>query len=208
MRILKYLLLILLLLFVGFSVFVSTQSADFNLVKSKIIKSSKVAVFNYVNDFSNWNSFISLNNPSKKYNFSTVTSGKGAIIDWSSLSESGKIKNVSVVENATINQNYERGSGVFDEPSVYEQTRDGEESNYRSQQQYNELQKQQYRAAMSTFDDEQSVSSMELLFNWLTCRENSFEEKKTGKKAFNPEGMEFDVLTHSSDPYAQHGICR
>lgn len=104
MRILKYILLIFLLLFVGFSVFVSTQSADFNLVKSKIIKSSRVTVFNYVNDFNNWNSFISLNTSSKKYNFSTITSGKGAIIDWSSLSESGKIKNISVVENGVINQ--------------------------------------------------------------------------------------------------------
>ncbi len=104
MRILKYLFLIFLLLFVGFSVFVSTQSADFNLVKTKIIKSPRVTVFNYVNDFSNWNSFIALNNAPKKYIFSTITSGKGAIINWNSLSESGKIKNNSIYNNVSINQ--------------------------------------------------------------------------------------------------------
>lgn len=89
-------------------------------------------------------------------------------------------------------------SGVFDEPSIREpftedrqQTKPGTNQNY---------------GAYSTFDDEQSVSSMELLFNWLTCRENSFE--KGNRSEFSPEGMEFDVLTHSSDPYAQHGICR
>ena len=105
MRILKYLLLILLLLFIGAAVFVSTQSADFKVVRTKIIKLSRSTVYNYVNDFNNWESFFALNSSSKKYTFSINTIGKGAFIDWNTLSESGKIQNKLVVENSIITQN-------------------------------------------------------------------------------------------------------
>lgn len=72
--------------------------------------------------------------------------------------------------------------------------------------------KRDYRA-YSTFDDEQSVSSIELLFNWLTCRDVQLDGERRNARRHDPrpEGMEFDLETTSTDPYTQKksaGFCR
>ena len=57
MRILKYIFLLLLLTLVSLSVFVATQKGNFTVERSKIINSTKSAVFSYVNDYRNWEDF-------------------------------------------------------------------------------------------------------------------------------------------------------
>ena len=54
MKILKYIFLLILLAFFALTVFVATQKGDFNVTRSIIIKSPKSTVFNYVNDYRNW----------------------------------------------------------------------------------------------------------------------------------------------------------
>ena len=82
MKIIKYLFLIAVLLFVGLTVYVSTQSAQFKITKTKIIKTPINEVYNYVNDLKNWNNFIEENSNFTKLTSSTKTSGAGAKITF------------------------------------------------------------------------------------------------------------------------------
>ena len=82
MKIIKYLFLITVLLFVGLTVYVSTQSAQYKIIKTKIIKTPKNEVYNYVNDLKNWNNFIEENSNFTKLTSSTKTSGAGAKITF------------------------------------------------------------------------------------------------------------------------------
>ena len=50
MRILKYLFLLLLLFFIGLTVFVTTQKGEYEVICSKVIKTPKPTVYNYLNE--------------------------------------------------------------------------------------------------------------------------------------------------------------
>jgi hypothetical protein len=57
MRILKYLFLLFLLALFATTVYIATIKGDFEVERSIIIKSPRTTVFNYVNDFRNWETF-------------------------------------------------------------------------------------------------------------------------------------------------------
>ena len=84
MRILKYLFLLLLLTFVALSIFVATQKGDFTVERSQIINTSKSTVFNFINDYRNWEDFSSwiTEDPEIKIVFSKKTIGNGASFSW------------------------------------------------------------------------------------------------------------------------------
>ena len=106
MRILKYLLLLFLLLFIGLSVFVSTQKANFDVVRSKFIKTPRATIYNYVNDFKNWETFSSwiLEDKNIEFTYSNKTSGKNAFCSWKGSNSSGDLKTIFVKENDSISQ--------------------------------------------------------------------------------------------------------
>lgn len=106
MRILKYLFLLLLLSFVALSIFVATQKGDFTVVKSQIINSPKSNVYNFVNDFRNWEDFGSwmTEDPEIKINYTNKTIGPGASYSWQGKDGSGDMKTVFVKENDSIYQ--------------------------------------------------------------------------------------------------------
>jgi effector-binding domain-containing protein len=111
MRILKYILLLVLLLLIGLTVFVSTQKADYNVTRSKVIKSPKATLYNYVNDYRNWETFDSkfLADKSLSFTYTEVTSGKGASFSWNG-SFDGKMNTLFAKENDSIFINrYEDG---------------------------------------------------------------------------------------------------
>ncbi len=106
MRILKYLLLLILLLFIGLSVFVSTQKANFNITTSKLIKTPKATIFNYVNDYRNWETFGSwiVEDSNIQFIYPETTSGKGAFCSWNGNDSYGNLKTLFVKENDSISQ--------------------------------------------------------------------------------------------------------
>ncbi|TRX00253.1 SRPBCC family protein [Flavobacterium gawalongense] len=106
MRILKYLFLLLLLSLVALSIFIATQKGDFTVERSKVINSPKSAVFNFVNDFKNWEDFGSwaVEDPEIKITYPQNTIGKGASYSWEGKSGSGEIKTIFVKENDSISQ--------------------------------------------------------------------------------------------------------
>lgn len=106
MRILKYLFLLLLLSLVALSIFIATQKGDFTVERSKVINSPKPAVFNYVNDFKNWEDFGSwaVEDPKIKITYPQNTIGKGASYSWEGKDGNGDMETVFVKENDSISQ--------------------------------------------------------------------------------------------------------
>ena len=106
MRILKYLFLLLLLSLVAMSIFVATQKGDFTIEKSKIINSPKSVVYNYVNDYRNWEDFGSwiTEDPEMKMNYPQNTIGKGGSYSWEGKNGYGDMQTLFMKDNDSISQ--------------------------------------------------------------------------------------------------------
>ena len=109
MKIVKYLLLLLILLSVGGSVFIATQKSKFTLVKSIVIKTPKSSVYNYLNDNKNikdWYVFDN-ENPSVELEYSKNSSGVGSYYSWLGSEGDGKTTVFYSKENDSIVQKIE-----------------------------------------------------------------------------------------------------
>lgn len=106
MRILKYLFLLFLLSLVALSIFIATQKGEFIIERSKVINSSTASVYNYVNDYRNWEDFgtWSDQDPEMKFNYPENTIGKGASYGWEGKEGSGSMVTLFVKENDSIAQ--------------------------------------------------------------------------------------------------------
>lgn len=116
MRILKYIFLLLLLAFFALSVFVATQKGNFEVGRSKIIKSPKATVFNYVNDYRNWENFGSwkTDDPKMVFTYPQHTIGKGGSYQWKGSEGEGYSKTIAVVEGVSIHQEMNYGGTTSD----------------------------------------------------------------------------------------------
>lgn len=105
MRILKYILLLFLLFLIGLTVFIITQKGDYNITRSTIIKTPRTTVYNYVNDYRNWENFASWsdNKGKTQFTFPNTTIGKNASCSWDGTS-TGTIRTIEVIENVFIKQ--------------------------------------------------------------------------------------------------------
>lgn len=118
MRILKYIFLLLILILIGLTVFVSTQNANYDVTRSKVIKNPRAVVFNYINDYRNWETFASWiqNDSSMKFTYPELTMGKGAACSWTSDSNEGTLNTYFVKENDSLAQRMvqnEESSTIF-----------------------------------------------------------------------------------------------
>ncbi|SDW32177.1 SRPBCC family protein [Flavobacterium degerlachei] len=106
MRILKYIFLLLLLSLVALSIFMATQKGDFNVERSKFINSAKPVVYNYVNDYKNWEDFGSwtTEDPEIKISYPQKTIGPGASYSWEGKEGEGQMRTLFVKENDSISQ--------------------------------------------------------------------------------------------------------
>lgn len=104
MRILKYIFLLLLLISVGVAVFVATQRGDYEITQTMIINSPRPFVFNYVNDYRNWETWIVTEDKDAKFTYPAVTAGKGASFSWKGDENEGSMRTISAKENDSIVQ--------------------------------------------------------------------------------------------------------
>lgn len=127
MRILKYLFLLLLLSLFTLSVFVATQKGDFTVERSKVINSPKSEVFNYVNEYRNWEDFSSwsVEDPEIKINYPQKTIGKGASYSWEGKDGNGDIQTLFVKENDSIAQKMNYDGTISDVFWSFKDTRGG-----------------------------------------------------------------------------------
>lgn len=109
MKIVKYLLLLLLLLSVGGSVFIATQKSNYTLVKSIVIKTPKISVYNYLNDNKNYKDWYVFenDNSSIELKYSKNSSGVGSYFSWSGSEGDGKTTVFLAKENDSIVQKTE-----------------------------------------------------------------------------------------------------
>ncbi|MFT3793227.1 SRPBCC family protein [Flavobacterium sp.] len=134
MRILKYIFLLILLGFFALSVFVATQKGAFEVERSTLIKSPKATVFNYVNDYRNWENFGSwkIDDPKMQFTYPQHTIGKGGSYSWSGSEGNGKSKTITVVENNSITQKMEYGGTTSDVYWTFKDTLGGTKVTWRS----------------------------------------------------------------------------
>ena len=106
MRILKYIFLLILLAFVGIAVYVTTQKGDFEVSESSVVKTPRSTVFDYVNDYKNWETFGAWMQKDSgiKFNYDAKTIGAGAKCSFESGSDDGNIRTVYVKENDSLAQ--------------------------------------------------------------------------------------------------------
>ncbi len=85
MKFLKYLLFILLILITGTLLFFATKDGKFNVTETRVIDAPAEVIFNFVNDYKNWETFGSwMEDETLKINYPQKTSGVGASYSWSS----------------------------------------------------------------------------------------------------------------------------
>lgn len=96
----------MLLALVGISVYIATQNGDYTIKRSTFIKVPKEVVFNYVNDYRNWDQWLDLDADSTdvKFSFPEHTVGQGGSFSWIKGSEEGTVQSLFVKENDSISQ--------------------------------------------------------------------------------------------------------
>lgn len=106
MKILKYLFLLLLLSLVALTVFVATQKGIFSVERSKVINSPKATVYNYVNDFRNYEDFESwaVEDSTLNYTYPNKTSGNGGAFYWSGEEGEGNAITLKTKDGESIEQ--------------------------------------------------------------------------------------------------------
>ncbi|MDW8853051.1 SRPBCC family protein [Flavobacterium sp. MMLR14_040] len=106
MKILKYLFLLSLLTLVALTVFVATQKGIFSIERSKVINSPRATVYNYVNDFRNYEDFESwsLEDPSMRMTFPNKTIGNGASYSWEGAEGIGSAITLKTKDGESIQQ--------------------------------------------------------------------------------------------------------
>jgi len=134
MKILKYIFLLLLLALFASSVFIATQKGNFDVSRSKIIKSSKSTVFNYVNNYRNWEIFGTWKNddPDITFFYPENTVGSGASYSWKGSNGDGDIKTISVKENQSIIQKMNYNGTISDVFWTFKDTVGGTKVTWRS----------------------------------------------------------------------------
>jgi effector-binding domain-containing protein len=122
MRILKYILLLVLLIILAFSVYLSTQDGTFSVTKSKLINLNKSTLFQYVNDYQNWETFYYLNDKTRKVNYPKNTLGVGGAFDWIGTNGNGSVKTIFIKENDSIAQKVSRNNNLWDAYITFKDT--------------------------------------------------------------------------------------
>lgn len=106
--------LLVFLAFTGITVYVATQKGDFDVKKSSVIKTQRSTVFDYINDYKNWETFGSWNKKEEniKFDYAPKTMGSGAYCAWKSDFGNGNIKTYYVKENDSLYQKANFNSSI------------------------------------------------------------------------------------------------
>lgn len=134
MKILKYIFLLLLLTLFATTVFIATQKGNFDVTRSRVIKSQRSTVFNYVNDFRNWETFGSWKkeDPEMTFNYPNNTVGIGANYSWKGNDRNGEMRTIAVKNNVSIHQKMGFNGSLSDVYWNFKDTTGGTKVTWRS----------------------------------------------------------------------------
>jgi len=104
MKSLKYILFFLLILIIGFAIYVSVQPNSFEVSRTRNINVEAPVVYNNVIDFKNWEAWSSWKekDPTTTFSYSEKTTGIGSTLSWVDKEGNGKMKVVSTTSNTAI----------------------------------------------------------------------------------------------------------
>lgn len=107
MKIVKYIFLLLLLIGIALVVFVATQEGRYDIKQERVIKVPKTTLYNYINDYRNWEnvSILTDNDTTAVFKYNDVTSGQGSSASWKVDDSEGELKTIKTVENDSLIQN-------------------------------------------------------------------------------------------------------
>lgn len=112
MKIIKYVLLLLLILVIGFSIYIAVQPNSFQVTRSKTINAPQQVIYNNVIDFKNWedwNSWIK-EKPEMIVTLAEQTKGIGGSYSWKDDDGVGTMKTIDTKPNASITQEMQFGT--------------------------------------------------------------------------------------------------
>lgn len=106
MKALKYIFFLLLILIIGFAIYIAVQPNEFSVSRTRTIKAPAKVLFEKVNDFKTWKSWSSWveKNPEIKITLSNKTSGVGAKYTWEDSDGIGTMKTIETNPNKSIDQ--------------------------------------------------------------------------------------------------------
>jgi len=107
MKALKYILLLLLIFIIGFSIYVAVQPNEYSFNRSRIINAPATLLFQKVNDFKEWPSFSPWieEDPNANLFYGDITTGQGGNYSWNGeILGEGKIITKAVEVNKSITQ--------------------------------------------------------------------------------------------------------
>lgn len=111
MKALKYVLLLLLILIIGFSIYIAVQPNSFEVTRTKTINAPQSVVYNNIIDFKNWeawNSWVE-ENPETKVMLPEQTKGIGGSYSWEDEDGIGTMKTLATTLNSSITQEMQFG---------------------------------------------------------------------------------------------------
>ena len=104
MKALKYIIFLLLILFIGSSTYVAVQPNSYDVSRSRTINAPSELIYNEVIDFKNWSDWSPWveKDPSLTFTYPEQTSGEGGSYSWVGKDGTGNMKTLAAVENDSI----------------------------------------------------------------------------------------------------------
>lgn len=105
MKILKYLLFLILLIFIGTAIYFGTKESSYEIKDALIIQAPPQVVFNKVNNLKSWDQWKvwKQKEPNIVFNHAEQNSGEGASFSWDAK-QSGSVITTKVIPNKEIHQ--------------------------------------------------------------------------------------------------------
>ena len=111
MKTVKYILLLLLILVVGFSIYIAVQPNTFNVTRTKTITAPRAVVYDHVIDFKNWEGWSSWAeaDPEMTMTLPEKTKGIGGSFTWEDKDGVGTMKTIDTEPKSSITQEMQFG---------------------------------------------------------------------------------------------------
>ena len=104
MKILKYILFLLLILIIGFLIYVAVQPNEYDVNRTKLINAPAHVIYNNINDIKNWDAWGPWHDTDSTIvtSYSANTIGVGAKSTWTSKDGPGNMELVNTIPNKSV----------------------------------------------------------------------------------------------------------
>ncbi|EPR72999.1 hypothetical protein ADIWIN_2087 [Winogradskyella psychrotolerans RS-3] len=111
MKAIKYVLLLLLILVIGASIYIAVQPNSFEVTRTRTLKAPPSVVYDNVSDFKNWESWSSWieEKPETTVTLGDTTKGVGGSYNWEDEDGTGTMTTVDTKINTSITQDMQFG---------------------------------------------------------------------------------------------------